>query len=35
MQGAVLYIRYAASSHEQTVDIITFVHFEGGGLVEK
>ena len=35
MQSEVSYIPYATSSHEQTGDIITFAHFEEGGLVEN
>ena len=35
MQLSVSYIRYAISYHEQTGDIITFVHFEEGYLVEN
>ena len=35
MQPAVFYITYTTSSHEQTVNIITFVHFEEGYLVEN
>ena len=35
MIPAVLYIPYATSSHEKTGDILTFAHFEEGGLVEN
>ena len=35
MQSSVSYIRYATSYHEQTGNIITFVHFEEGYLVEN
>ena len=35
MRPAVSYIPYATSYHEQTVGIITFTHFEEGGLVEN
>ena len=35
MHPEVLYIGYAASSHEQIGDMITFAQFEEGGLVEN
>ena len=35
MQPAVSFIPHATSSHEQTGDIITFLQFEEGNLLEK
>ena len=34
-QPTVSYIPYAALSHEQTGNIVTFAHFEVGDLVEN
>ena len=34
-QPAVSHIPHAASSHEQTVNIITFAEFQEGGLLEN